>query len=203
MSMTDDQRRGIAQIAQEVIRSQRSLRVPVRKPGTVISSALPGDPVTVLVTGDAATIAATNATGQSLGVGARVVVTFEPPHNVFVTELFRAGSWIEWAPVVTDASGDEPGTYTATGYYTIVGATAFWRLAVTLTTLSPAGAEPLRFTWPLPASVTDATHAGAGRVGASTSILVFVSSTSTAVIVGANMANGQLWNLSGFYELAT
>ena len=94
MSMADDQRRGVAQIAQEVIRAQRKTRVPVRKPGTVTSSAIPGDPVSVLIAGDTMPLAATNASGQALSIGSRVVVTFEPPHGVFVTELFRAGAWL-------------------------------------------------------------------------------------------------------------
>jgi hypothetical protein len=133
----DDERR-VAQIAARVTGEQ--IRNLVRGTGGQIVPTLsmrtatcttigaPGDQVMLRVDGDSIDdldpndptstnlVPAINASGAILGDGDRVMVTWVPPHGVYVTQQLRNGIAGDWTPVLLGPSAAN-GTATGVGHY--------------------------------------------------------------------------------------
>lgn len=122
MGFSAEDRHEIARVAQQIVgESVRNLArgtggaafpLPVHRSAMVVSNAQPGGDTSVVVDGDVGadddifevSVPATNATGEPLYTGDRVLVLWVPPHGIYVTNVFtRFGEGV-YSPALTGAS---------------------------------------------------------------------------------------------------
>jgi hypothetical protein len=88
----------VTEVVRNSVRGTGGLVAPqvIARPGTTVQpNAVPGDPALVQVDGDDEAVPVVNATGQGLGAGDRVLVTWHPPHGVYATSILRKQGWVD------------------------------------------------------------------------------------------------------------
>lgn len=160
MTLTSADLQVVTRLTQDMIReafrsasrgeSGLTLPTPVARLGTVGGVIHPGAAGDVRIDGDSTAITITNGTGQTLGLGSRVEVTFTPPHGVLITGIVSKGSWDAYTPTWTASSSNPSiGNGSIYGRFTLLAnKRCAFRIGVAMGSTSSGGTGS--WSWSLP-----------------------------------------------------
>jgi len=138
-------------IAQRLVREgllqaqQGTFAAPQSLPGTVTAWARDYGSALVLVDGSDAPISVINALNAVVPPGTRVLVSFEPPHGVFLTNVFGIPFSVSHSETAFDEGGNA--NYTSSGSYVDIDLGGGFPLQVKLTKYSQDTAFLVTQTW--------------------------------------------------------